>query len=213
MVGKGLFIVADGIDGCGKSSQALKLADWIFSNYKKIDTIVLTHEPTHSKFGLEIASRLSRSSKDESATSKERLLELFVLDREQHVNDIIAPALEKKCVVICERYKYSTIAYQSAQGVPIAHAIEENGGFPVPDIAFIFNASVENCVSRLEKSGKMLDKFEKSSFLEKVKEQYLKLPALLSKEKIQIINANKSIEMVHDDVIKAIRPLVEEMVK
>ncbi len=210
---KGLFIVTEGIDGCGKSSQAMKLADWIFSNYKKINTILLTHEPTRSKHGVEIYRRLQEGNKDSSAVVKERMLELYVLDREEHVNEVIAPALEKRMVVICDRYKYSTIAYQSAQGVSNSHVIEVNAGFPVPDITLIFNATVENCISRMEKSGKKMDKFEKASFLEKVKDQYVKLPTLLPNERIHMINANQSIDQIHADVIKAVKPFVEALAK
>lgn len=213
MPNKGLLIAMEGIDGCGKSTQSLNLAETLFSQYKKIDSILLTHEPTHSKFGLEISQRLSESNRDPSSNAKDRMLELYVLDREHHVDTMIAPALAQKAVVICDRYKYSTIAYQSAQGVPIAHAMEENAGFPIPDVTFLFNVSVENAVARLQKSGKQLDKFEKGPFLEKVKEQYLKLPALLPKEKIVVINANASVEQIREDVVRAVKPLLEEILK
>jgi dTMP kinase len=210
---RGLFIVVEGIDGCGKSTQAMMLASWIFSEFKGVDSVTLTHEPTNSKFGKNIYARLQNKSSDESQTAKERMLELYVLDREQHVDTLIAPILAKKGLVICDRYKYSTIAYQSAQGVPMQHTIDENVGFPVPDVTLVFNINPETCVARMEKAGKNLDKFEKIAFLEKVKEQYLRLPTLLPNEKIQIINANQSIEQIHADVAKAVKPLLDAFVK
>ncbi len=213
MATKGLFIAFEGIDGCGKTTQASKLVDWIFSNYKKVDSIVLTREPSQSKFTQEIHTRLSLANADDGSNTKERMLELFVLDREEHVNKIITPNLSQKAIVICDRYKYSTIAYQSAQGIPIAHVIDENDSFPIPDLTLIFNASVENCVSRMEKSGKELDKFEKSAFLEKVRGQYVKLPSLLPKENFHVINANQSLDQIHADVVKVVKPLVELMLK
>ncbi|MEK6902977.1 MAG: dTMP kinase [archaeon] len=210
---KGLFIAFEGIDGSGKTVQVHKLTEWIFAHYRRVDTIVVTHEPTDSKFTKEIHERASLKNTDDRSMPKERLLELFVLDRSEHVDNIIIPNLEKKAVVLCDRYKYSTIAYQSAQGVPIAHAISENEEFPTPDLTFIFNVSAEKAVERLQKQGKELDKFIKIPFLEKVKEQYLKLPGLLPKEKIQIINANQTIEQIHDDVKRAVKPLLDEIVK
>lgn len=213
MASKGLFIAFEGIDGSGLTTQASKLVDWIFSTYKKVDTVVLTREPSQSKFTKEIHDRLSVKNADSNAVSKERMLELFVLDREEHVNNTITPALNQKSIVICDRYKYSTIAYQSAQGVPVAHAIDENDSFPIPDITLIFNASIETCISRLQQSGKELDAFEKGVFLEKVRGQYVKLPSLLPKEKFHVINANQSIEQIHADVVKAVKPFVELMVK
>lgn len=213
MAAKGLFIVFEGIDGCGKTTQASKLVDWIFSTYKGVDSIVLTREPSQSKFTKEIHERLSVKNADSSSNSKERMLELFVLDREEHVNKIITPNLLQKAVVICDRYKYSTIAYQSAQGVSTSLAIDENDSFPIPDLTLFFNASVENCVARMEKSRKEMDKFEKSAFLEKVRAQYVKLPTLLPKEKFHTINANQPVDVVHADVIKVIQPLIEHALK
>lgn len=213
MMSKGLFIVFEGIDGGGKTTQVNLLLSWIFSTYKGVDSIILTREPANSKFTQEIRERESMKNNDPSSMAKDRMLELFVLDREDHVNRIIAPNLEKKCVVISDRYKHSTIAYQSAQGVPIQFAISENDGFPVPDITLLFNISVEKAMERMEKSGKQMVKWEKAPFLEKVKEQYLKLPGLLPKERIQVINANQTTELIHEDIKRAVKPLLDEVVK
>lgn len=211
MVSKGLFIVCDGMDGCGKSTQATKLVEWIFSNYKKVDTITFTREPTQTKYGIEIRQRLGNMQSPEEG--KERLLELYVLDREQHVDNVIVPMLNQKAVVVCDRYKYSTIVYQAAQGVPISRTIEDNAGFPIPDIALIFNASVDSCMQRLSSRGQITDGFEKREFLEKLKSGYAKLPQLLPKENIMFINANQSIEQVHQDTIKAVKPLLDAISK
>ncbi len=210
MVSKGLFIVCEGIDGCGKTTQAQLLVNWIFSNYKVVDSILLTREPTKSKYGLELSQRLREMKSFEE--NKERLLELFVLDREQHVDNQIIPLLEQKAIIICDRYKYSTIAYQAAQGIPVARTIDDNAGFPIPDLVLIFNASVDNCVKRTHgKQG--MDTFEKKDFLERVKANYATLPKLLPKEKFHIINANASIEQVHQDVLKEIKPLLDSISK
>ena len=213
MASKGLFIAFEGIDGCGKSTQASMLVDWIFSTYKGVDSIVLTREPSQSKFTKEIHDRLSVKNTDASSNSKERMLELFVLDREEHVNKIITPNLLQKAVVICDRYKYSTIAYQSAQGISVSLAIDENDSFPIPDLTLIFNANVDTCVERMQKSRPELDKFEKGAFLEKVRAQYVKLPSLLPKEKFHVINANQPVDVVHADVVKVIQPLIEHVLK
>jgi dTMP kinase len=211
MTQKGLFIVTEGIDGSGKTTQASLLAQWIFGEYKKVNTLVLTHEPSNTKYTKEIYERLH--SGDPKQTPKDRMLELYVLDREEHVNAIIAPSLAKGMFVICDRYKYSTIAYQSAQGILTSHAISENAGFPIPDLTLFFNVNPETTVERMQKAGKKMDGFEKKEFLEKVKAQYLKLPQLLPNEKILVINANQSVESVHADVCKAVKPLIEQWLK
>ncbi|MEK6970919.1 MAG: dTMP kinase [archaeon] len=211
MTRKGLFIVTEGIDGSGKTTQAGLLAEWVFNSHKGVNTILLTHEPSDTKYTKEIYQRLH--SGDPHQTPKERMLELYVLDREEHVNEVIAPALAKGQFVICDRYKYSTIAYQSAQGILTSHAISENAGFPIPDLVLFFNVNPEASVERMKKLGKPVDVFEKIGFLEKVKSQYLKLPQLLPNEKIHSINANQSIELVHEDVKKAVKPLIEQWLK
>lgn len=213
MVQKGLFIVTEGIDGCGKTTQANLLSNWIFSYTKKIDAVVTTREPSNTKFSKEIYERIAAQNKDSSSMAKDRMLELFVLDREEHVNNVVAPALSKGHVVVCDRYKYSNIAYQSTQGVLTSHVIAENAGFPIPDLVLFFNLSPEKCVERMEKSGKTMDKFEKLEFLEKVKAQFVKLPQLLPNEKFITINANQSIDAVHADAVKAVKPLVDAWLK
>ncbi|MFH0970760.1 MAG: dTMP kinase [Candidatus Diapherotrites archaeon] len=210
---KGIFIVVEGIDGSGKTTQAQLLTNWIFSNYKTIDTVVLTREPSNTRFTKEIHERLSQKNKETISMLKDRMLELYVLDREEHVDTLIAPLLSQKHVVVCDRYKYSTIAYQSSQGILTSHAIRVNAGFPIPDIVLFFNASPESCVERMEKSGKIMDKFEKKEFLEKVKSQYLQLPHLLPNENILIIDANRPIAEIHADVIKAVKIILDDFVK
>ena len=167
MVSKGLFIAFEGMDGSGKTAQAQRLVNWIFSTYKAVDSILLTREPTKSKYGVELSQRLREMKSFEE--NKERLMELFILDREQHVDHQLIPMLTQKAVIICDRYKYSTIVYQGAQGIPMARLIDGNAAFPVPDLTLIFNASVDACIQRMQgKPG--MDTFEKKEFLEKIKE-------------------------------------------
>ncbi len=210
MVSKGLFIVCEGMDGCGKTTQAHLLVNWIFSTYKSVDALLLTREPTKSKFGIELSKRLREmKTVDEN---KERLMELFILDRAHHVDNYIVPMLNQKAVIICDRYKYSTIVYQAVQGIPTARLIEDNADFPAPDVTLIFNTSVENCMQRLNARG-ITDRFENAEFLEKIKLGYAKLPSLFPKDKFVIINGNQSLEQVHKDVQSAIKPLLDAVSK
>lgn len=212
MVGKGLFIVVEGITGSGKSTQAFKLGQWILHQTRKLETVVVTREYTGSEWGQKIHDMIMKKSDDPQA-DKERLLEWYVLDREHHVNNVIIPSLKAKSIVICDRYKYSTIAYQGAQGLPTSRLVEENEEFPIPDLVLILNASPERAVSRTETSGKEMDKFEKIAFQEKVRDYYARMPSIFPKEKIQIINANQDIEQVHHDILKVVKPLIDEIAR
>ncbi len=209
---KGLFIVLEGITGSGKSTQAFQLGEWLLHQTRKLDTVVVTREYTGSEFGQKIHHAIMKRS-DDPQGDKERLMEWYVLDREQHVDTIIAPALLAGAVVVCDRYKYSTIAYQGAQGLPVSRLIEENKGFPIPDLVLILNASPEKALARTEGSGKEMDKFEKLAFQEKVREFYVKMPSLFPNENIQVINANQDVATVQKDIIRAIKPLVDLIAK
>ncbi|MEK6820789.1 MAG: dTMP kinase [archaeon] len=209
MVERGFFIAVEGIDGSGKTTQAHLLAGWIFDQYRKSDSVVLTREPSATKFTKEIHETLNASRADAASVPKDRILELFILDREEHVDKVIAPSIHAGRIVVCDRYKYSTIAYQSAQGILSSELVSKNAGFPIPDVVLVFNADPETCVKRMASSRKNLDAFEKQSFLEKVKKQYVNLPRLLPNEKFIFIDANQSIEKTHQDAIAAVKSYLD----
>lgn len=209
MVSKGLFVVVEGIDGCGKTTQAVKLLEWIFQNYKSADNIILTREQTRSKYGIEI-SRLLREMKNVEE-DREKLLKLFVLDRQHHVEKVISRMYAENVIILCDRYKYSTIAYQGAQGISVTRLVSDNLPFPVPDLVLIFDVSIENSLLRTGARGQT-DLFDKKKeFLEKVREGYVKMPATFPNENIQFINANQSIEKIHEDVVRVVKPLIEKI--
>ena len=93
---KGKFIVFEGIDGCGKGTQMLKLANFLFS-LNKYNHILITREPYKLREIREILQ------KDEPAEEKsQELTELFVKDRKEHVDELINPALNKGIIVISD---------------------------------------------------------------------------------------------------------------
>ena len=98
---RGLFIVFEGVDGCGKSTQAAKFAEWLENIIGK--KVIRTAEPF-------MLRELILGKKDLSVLSE---LLLFLADRAEHVNKVIKPALEAGDNVICERYNASTLAYQT----------------------------------------------------------------------------------------------------
>ena len=122
---KGAFITFEGIDGCGKTTQARLLADKL----KAHDfSVVETREPGGTQIGREIRDIVlaTRNTFISRSLSSDRLniraiqptsqLLLFLADRIQHINEIIRPAIESGKVVICDRYHDATIAYQKYGG-------------------------------------------------------------------------------------------------
>ncbi|MAH51365.1 dTMP kinase [Candidatus Pacearchaeota archaeon] len=197
-----MFIVLDGIDGCGKSTQVWKLAKWL-SGLDKYNHVVVTREPYKYREIREIL-RLEENPEERM----ERLIELFVKDRQEHIDEIIKPALEREVIVISDRYKYSTICYQAAQGRDMGELIERQKQMPIPDFIFLVDISVETAGERRRKESKdggrvSEHKFEKSrKFLAKVRENYLKLKGLLPEENIIIIDGEKGIEEIFEEVKK-----------
>ena len=192
-----MFIVFEGIDGCGKGSQMQKLANY-FSTKNKYNHLLVTREPYKVR---EIREILKLDEPPEAKA--EQLTNLFVQDRKEHIQDLIKPALEKNVIVISDRYKYSTIAYQTAQGQDIQKLVEMHKGMPIPDFVFIIDTDLDEAFERMKKDEIRDEehKFEKSrEFQGKVKENFLKLPALLPEENIIVVDGNKTIEEIFEDI-------------
>jgi dTMP kinase len=103
------FITFEGCDGSGKSTQATMLADYIKATFPKLE-VIFTKEPGATELGKCIRELLLGSFS--STTEVEATFLLYLADRVQHIKEVIAPALERGALVICDRYIDSTYAYQ-----------------------------------------------------------------------------------------------------
>ncbi len=195
----GLFIVIDGIDGSGKSKIAELLEIYLRSE-NKWHRILSTREPTDGNYGKKIREML-RNDKD-PISNRNKLMDLFVKDREEHLRKNIVPFLQthnKKGsnIVICDRYYYSTIAFQGAQGLSIKEIIDKNKAFRKPDITFILDVEPSIALQRI--SYRKKEKFERLIFMKRIREKFLKLPELLE-DNIKIIDASKPSEGVLESI-------------
>ncbi len=204
----GTFIVFDGLPGCGKGTMIKKTFEHIYGKSKKYDNILVTDEPTNGPYGQKLREYFKKQKS--SSDFRDEIFELFVKDREWHVENIIKPSLEKNFVVICDRYKYSSIAYQTVQGTDFNKVFPAHMNFLAPDLALILDVTPENSFRRInsEKSEKRKDsdKFRELEFISSLREYFLKLPTLLPNENIAVIDANKNIP----DVFSQIFPLVDK---
>jgi dTMP kinase len=204
----GTFIVFDGLPGCGKGTMIRKTFEHIYGKSKKYDNILVTDEPTNGPYGLKLREYFKKQKS--SSDFADEIFDLFVKDREWHVENIIKPSLEKNFVVICDRYKYSSIAYQTVQGTDFNKVFPAHMNFLSPNLALILDVTPENSFRRInsEKSEKRKDsdKFRELEFISSLREYFLKLPTLLPNENIAIIDANKNIS----DVFSQIVPLVDK---
>ena len=198
----GTFIVFDGLPGSGKGTQIKKAFEYIFEKSKKYDNILITDEPTNGPFGLEIRKLFKKQKTSDDF--KDELFELFAKDREWHIEEIIKPALEKNFIVLCDRYKYSSISYQTVQGTDFEKVFEKHKSFLAPDLGLIFVVEPTEADRRInsakDEKRQESDKFRDLDFITGLKDLFLDLPNKLPNENIVIVDANKSIVDVFDVV-------------
>ncbi len=204
---KGVFIVLDGLDGSGKSEIVKLLHNYLFSKSKKY-RILTTREPTNGTYGKEVRDILAMET--DPSINGQKLLELFIKDREEHLKNIILPFLNHSNehevnIVICDRYYYSTIAFQAVQGLDMKMLVEINKEFLRPEVAFILDLRPEVALERIK--GREKEKFEKLEFMKKLREKFLELPKLL-KENIKIIDASKDKDIVFNEMKKEVDKLL-----
>ncbi|MBW2092280.1 MAG: dTMP kinase [Deltaproteobacteria bacterium] len=145
---KGVFVAFEGIDGSGKTTQAFLFKERV---EKEGFEAVYVKEPTSGPWGQKIKDIALHGRK---GVTPRQELNYFIFDREEDVRNNIKPALERKAVVIADRYYYSTIAYQSALGLDPEEIRSLNAAFPVPDLVFIFSISPELGRLRITSSRK-----------------------------------------------------------
>lgn len=164
----GLLVAIEGIDGAGKTSVAAHLAQWCG---EKGLGCVISKEPTSNKWGEEL-----RATAKAGRLTLERELELFELDRRDHVARTIAPALAEGNIVILDRYYWSSAAYQGARGADFLEIMARNEAFaPKPDLVILLNIDVDAGLGRIRSRGDQPNHFETKAALMRAKHIFLQL--------------------------------------
>ncbi|MBI2623190.1 MAG: dTMP kinase [Candidatus Liptonbacteria bacterium] len=196
----GKFIVFEGLDGSGQSTQTRLLAEFLT---RKGREVVITKEPTgESEAGKKIREALAQRI----VVTPRGLQELFAEDRQEHLERVILPALTEGKYVISDRYMFSSFAFGAIE-CDLEWLIELNREFPMPDLAFFLAISPEKAVSRIEKRGKPKELFEETEKLKKVDENYRKL--LTRFPCMKLVNGEQSEEAVHAEVVKIVMPVLQ----
>ena len=197
---KGIFITLEGIDGCGKTTQAKALKSFL---EEKGFEVLLTREPGGSSIGPEIRNILL--NKDMNPVSE---FLLFASDRKEHVKGLIKPALNEGKVVISDRFCDSSLAYQgygrgvSQDFINYVHNFILEG--LLPDITLLFDVSPEVGLKRIRVSDRI--EREGLKFLEKVRKGYLEIAE--KEERFVIINGERRMEEVEKEMLDKVSRLV-----
>jgi dTMP kinase len=198
-----MLITFEGIDGCGKSSQAKLLADRLRD--AGIETI-LVREPGGTDLSEQIRSILLDQHYHEPLSHASELL-LFAASRAQLVKEVIEPALQRNAVVICDRFTDSTIAYQGyGRGLPLAYVRSVNElatGEMTPDMTFLIDVPIELAVHRRKDMGDDRMESESRLFFSHVIQGYMAL-AQKYPDRIHVIDGADSMEDIHHQIYRLV---------
>jgi dTMP kinase len=194
----GKFIVFEGLDSAGKSTQTGELVRHFGENC--VAKIRATFEPTQLLVGGLVRARLL----GEWQSTPECLQLLFAADRAEHLKKEILPLLERGINVVGDRYFLSSVAYGAIDCDPEWLA-QINSRFLAPDLTIFLNVPPAVCAQRIAANGRSIELFEKSDILEKVKTNYLDAIARFGKEMdIVALDGTLSVPEVAADVIKLV---------
>jgi len=202
---KGRFIVFEGIDGAGKSTQIEKLRQKLVSEGRKV---FITAEPTQSVTGGILRDALSGNYKRSAA----ELAAMFLSDRVFHnVNESVGinQALQKGFDVISDRYYYSSFAYQGLDS-DIDWVIDMNLNCPDirrPDLCIFLDLDAEKSKARIDTNRATVEIFEKEEILNKIRSKFFDVFKRLPNENIAIVDASGSV----DEVAEKISAIVDKL--
>jgi dTMP kinase len=200
----GLFIVFEGIDGTGKSTQAKILREFLLDmGYQ----VVMYKEPTNETD----AGKKIRASYTTDRPSLETELQWFIEDREWNVNTQVLPSLKDKKIIFLDRYYFSTVCYQGARKNGNWQNILKlnRSKFPEPDLTIIFDLKPKIALSRIKQTRQKGNTFEGLSYLRKVRKLFLKLYKSDKIGTYLLIDSRKTI----DEISTILKPKIMDLIK
>lgn len=193
----GLFFSFDGIDGAGKSTQMELFCAWLRSNGRDV---VECRDPGGTPLGEELREIILHRKEMELCSASEMLL--YMASRAQLVDEIIRPALQAGKTIVSDRFLVSNVAYQGHAGGMDVDDVWAVGAIATsgvrPDLTIVLDMPVERAASRLNRD---LDRIESrgADFLNRVRDGFL-IEAKRSPERIALIDAERSIEVIQQDI-------------
>lgn len=206
MARAGLFITLEGVDGCGKSTQAELLVDAIEAAGREV---VRLRDPGSTRLSEKIRLLLLDPGNDEMCDECE--LMLYEAARAQMVREVIEPSLARGAVVVCDRFFDSTIAYQaggrglSYDLVASANALGSCG--LTPDVTLVFDIEPSDALARATREGADRLEGEGEGFQRRVCAAYRQL-AKENPQRVRLIDAIGSVEIVRARVMAELRDLI-----
>ncbi len=198
---RGLLITVEGVEGSGKTTHCKRLGQWLGARGLEV---VLTSEPDGTPLGSAMRGLFET---DGAAPTPLTQTFLFMAARQQHVAQIIRPALARGAVVVSDRYADATLAYQGFGGGIELETIRDlnalaTGGV-MPDLTILLDLDPTEGIRRI--SARPLDAFEKMDmgFHHRVREGYLEI-ARAEKNRVVVLSAAQPEDALHAAVVRAV---------
>lgn len=204
---KGKFIVFEGLDGSGKTTQ-LKLLSKRLEERSGAGSVFVTREPSDNPVGRLIRSALRGEISLEAGT----IALLFAADRCEHLAGEIIPNLEQGRAVLCDRFYLSNLAYQGRfiGGDRLLSYNEDAVSRLRADATFFLDTPPEECMRRLTKSREKAELYEHLDILREVREGYMSaIEALRDKERIYVIEQSGDEQAVSEEIWRIVSGMMD----
>lgn len=189
MTKRGIFICLEGIDASGKSTQAR----WLVRNLRSRGfNAIYTTEPSKGEVGSFIRQYVLQRKRRVPAVVEALL---FAVDRVDHVESKIEPALESGKIVVSDRYVYSSLAYQGAAGLNIGWIKQINSVALPPDLAIYIDAPPEVVLKRMRRRRSVMETLENQR---RVREVYMQL---VREERLVLVDGNRPASEVAQNIL------------
>ena len=197
-----MFITFEGIEGCGKTTQAKLLCEALID---RGFSVVFTREPGGTPAAEELRSFLLKPREEKFPPFAE--LSIYEAARAFHVENLIRPSLNEGAVVICDRFTDSTVAYQGyGRGIDVSLIerlnMEATGGLK-PDLTVLVDLPVEESFSRISDRRKDRMESEDFDFHRRVREGFLKLSEK-EPERFLVLDGRESVEELHRKILSEV---------
>jgi len=198
---RGRFIVIEGMDGAGTTTQTRQLRSQLERLGRRVHT---TSEPTTHPVGKTIREYLS--GRFENKNLMATLALLFAADRLLHYDEDVEPKLESGMDVISDRYVFSSLVYQGLS-LPNQWVTTLNQYAPAPDLTIIVDVPVPDAMARRAIRGGEPEIFEKAQLQENIRRRYLKLS---EQPHVALVDGQGSVEAVSERIFEVLRPILEK---
>jgi len=189
---RGFFIVLEGIDGSGKTAISHMLVDHL---RRKGYEALYTYEPYDTQYVYVLKTHYD--------SIRDAFLDAltYAADRLVHLKTVIIPHLKSGGIVVCDRYFYSSVAYQAAQGAPLDWVLEVNKFMLKPDIAIYLDVDPATGLKRKRGAVSRFPEYESINFLERVREAYLEL---VRRGLLVFVDARRDLMSVFEEVLSIV---------